>query len=225
AFDLGAALTNPGTAADLMLADRDQIIVFERYVPRELQLAPVLERLDHQARAGQPAKIVEVNGAVKLPGRYPLTRGATATDLIKAAGGLLDSSYTVTAEISRANTSDPNQASVDIFNVDLARAYTNAALDVAMQGRDVLTVKKIPDYAERLTVTLAGEVKFPGEYVVKKGDTLSQLIARAGGLTANAFPRGAVFTRERLKQLEAQRLKEAGERLQADLTAMELQGD
>src|SRR5690606_19682077 len=93
------------------------------------------------------------------------------------------------------------------------------------QGRDVLTVKQIPDYAERLTVTLAGEVKFPGEYVVKKGDTLSQLIARAGGLTANAFPRGAVFTRERLKQLEAQRLKEAGERLQADLTAMELQGD
>src|SRR5690606_30584863 len=168
---------------------------------------------------------VEVNGAVKLPGRYPLTRGATATDLIKAAGGLLDSSYTVTAEISRANTSDPNQASVDIFNVDLARAYTNASLDVAMQGRDVLTVKQIPDYAERLTITLAGEVKFPGEYVVKKGDTLSQLIARAGGLTANAFPRGAVFTRERLKQLEAQRLKEAGERLQADLTAMELQGD
>src|SRR5690606_7828592 len=45
------------------------------------------------------------------------------------------------------------------------------------------------------------------------------------GLTANAFPRGAVFTRERLKLLEAQRLQEAGDRLQADLTAMELQGD
>src|SRR5690606_15781772 len=56
-------------------------------------------------------------------------------------------------------------------------------------------------------------------------ETLKDILQRAGGLTSNAFPRGAVFTREKLRQLEAQRLREAEERLQGDLLGVQLQGD
>ena len=51
------------------------------------------------------------------------------------------------------------------------------------------------------------------------------MLQRAGGLTDNAFPRGAVFTRQKLRQLEAQRLREAEERLQGDLLGVQLEGD
>jgi len=51
------------------------------------------------------------------------------------------------------------------------------------------------------------------------------VIERAGGLTENAFPEGAIFTREKLRRLEAQRLREAEERLQGDLVGVQLEGD
>lgn len=259
AVNLGDAIMQPGSAADVQLQERDQLLVFKRYQAgdelldnkalKELEqaeganaadrperskaqalqyhrarlLKPVLERLQAQARAGQPPLIVEVVGNVKLPGRYPLTEGATAMDMIQAAGGLKDSSYTVTAEVSRSVLASQDEATVEILDINLAQAYDNPALDLPMQALDVLTVKSIPDYAERLEVMLAGEVRFPGTYRVRKGETLSQLLQRAGGLTSNAYPKGALFTRQSLKELEAARLQEASQRLQADLASMQLQ--
>lgn len=236
AVNLGDAILQPGSAADIELQERDQLLVFRQYQvgdtvtqaeypnQRHRLLEPVLERLQAQARAGQPPLIVEVAGNVKLPGRYPLTDGATATEMVQAAGGLRDSSYTVTAEVSRAEVASQDEAKVNIFDLNLAQAYQDPTADILIQPLDVLTVKSIPDYAERLEVTLQGEVRFPGTYRVRKGETLSQLLQRAGGLTSNAFPRGALFTRESLKELEAARLREASQRLQADLATMQLQG-
>ena len=96
---------------------------------------------------------------------------------------------------------------------------------LALQSRDRILIKSIPEFAKTSTIELKGEVRYPGEYTFRDGETLKQVIERAGGLTDNAFPRGAVFTRAKLRQLEAQRLREAEERLQGDLLGVQLEGD
>jgi protein involved in polysaccharide export with SLBB domain len=66
-------------------------------------------------------------------------------------------------------------------------------------------------------VGVSGEVKFPGIYTVKKGEKLSSLIERAGGYTDRAYLRGAVFTRERVRQLQQKQIDEMTERLEREL--------
>ncbi len=77
--------------------------------------------------------------------------------------------------------------------------------------------------AER--VTLAGEFARPGAYKVRKGERLSELIQRAGGLTAVAFPYGAVFTRERVKRAEEAALRQAASEVDATLAALTAKPD
>ena len=95
----------------------------------------------------------------------------------------------------------------------------------ALKSRDRLLIKSIPEFAQAKTIELDGEVRYPGQYTIRNGETLRDVIERAGGLTDNAFPEGAIFTREKLRQLEAQRLREAEERLQGDLVGIQLEGD
>ena len=72
--------------------------------------------------------------------------------------------------------------------------------------------------AER--VTLAGEFARPGAYTVRRGERLSELIKRAGGLTEVAFPYGAVFTRERVRRAEEAALRRAASEVDAALAAL-----
>ncbi|MEZ5511413.1 MAG: SLBB domain-containing protein [Gammaproteobacteria bacterium] len=64
---------------------------------------------------------------------------------------------------------------------------------------------------------------FPGKYTIRRGETLSQILQQAGGLTDQAYPQGAIFTRKELQQLEAQRLKELRQRLESDIAAANIE--
>ena len=64
-----------------------------------------------------------------------------------------------------------------------------------LQSRDILTIREVPDWNREDSIEIRGEVFFPGKYVISPGETISQVIARAGGLTGLAFPEGAVFNR------------------------------
>ncbi len=75
-----------------------------------------------------------------------------------------------------------------------------------LQPFDRLSVKEVSGWTEQSEVTLVGEVRFPGIYAVKRGETLRSVLERAGGLTDLAFPQGAVFTRVDLKRQEQQQL-------------------
>jgi polysaccharide biosynthesis/export protein len=70
---------------------------------------------------------------------------------------------------------------------------------------------------------LTGEVRFPGKYPIHQGETLHTVLERAGGFTDIAFPYGAVYTREELKQREKEQLELLANRLQSDLAALSLQ--
>ena len=66
----------------------------------------------------------------------------------------------------------------------------------------------MPDWNPDDTIEVRGEVYYPGTYVISSGDTLSDIIQRAGGLTELGFAEGAVFTRETAAQLERERAAE-----------------
>ena len=72
-------------------------------------------------------------------------------------------------------------------------------------------------------MTLEGEIKFPGEYRVRRGETLAEVLERAGGLSVGAFPEGAVFLRDSLRVKEQEQIETLALRMEADLAALTLQ--
>ncbi len=195
----------------------------ERYT-REALFEPVLKRLKAQAGPYSPQQTLRISGPVRYPGEYPLPTTGTVRNAIFVAGGLTDSASMYSAELARRYTNDHGVEQTEIIQVDLAGAMLGKT-DVRLQSRDRLLIKSVPSFGTNRTIMLEGEVRYPGQYTFREGETLRDVLERAGGLTNNAFPRGAVFTREKLRQLEAQRLREAEERLQGDLLGVRLEGD
>lgn len=196
---------------------------FSRF-SREALFAPVLQRLKAQARPGAPQQTIEVTGPVRYPGEYPLPASRRVSDAIYVAGGLKDSASLYTAELARFGVNTEGTGETEILNLNL-QAVMKGQASVSLKSRDRLLIKSIPEFAQAKTIELAGEVRYPGQYTIRSGESLREVIERAGGLTDNAFPSGAVFTREKLRQLEAQRLQEAEERLQGDLLGVQLEGN
>ncbi|NNN57177.1 OtnA protein [Vibrio sp. 1-2 (7-a)] len=174
---------------------------------RRTLLAPVLLQLQQQSRLGLAPQIAEVFGEVKHPGRYPITPRMTVSTLIEAAGGLTYNAFTINAELARtAINSADERAYIDVERIDLRKAIQGSASDdVIIVGRDRLNILEKPNVKLQSTVTLQGEVRFPGTYTVRQGETLNELLERAGGLTEFAHPQGAIFTREALR-LQEQKL-------------------
>ncbi len=229
------AIQNPGSEQDILLEEQDRLLIFSdagkvdggeegRNFTRQQLFSPVLQRLKAQAKPGAPQQTIQVTGPVRYPGEYPLPASRQVADAIYVAGGLKDSASLYTAELARFGVDDEGTGKTRIQNLNL-QAVMEGQASVTLKSRDRLLIKSIPEFARAKTIELNGEIRYPGQYTIRDGETLRDVIKRAGGLTDNAFPEGAVFTREKLRQLEAQRLREAEERLQGDLVGVQLEGD
>ena len=217
--DLEAALRAPGQIDDLRLMPRDELIIFDLVSGRDRLIDPILQDLKLQASNIQSALEVRVGGLVRVPGRYPLEQGMTVSDLIRAGGGLAEAAYAVQAELARYDIEDRTIRVVELVTVDLAGVLNgNVESDISLQSYDYLTIKQVTDWGDQGQVRLEGEFRFPGTYQIRKGETLSSVIERAGGFTAEAFPRGAVFTRVSLREREQEQLNFLARRLEIDLT-------
>ena len=221
--DLGAVLADPDSRFNLRLFPKDTLAIFSNKKDRAELLQGFIEELRLQARSGEMARIAVINGTVRSPGEYPLTTNMTLTQLIAAAGGLNEEAYTQAVELSRHDYSNSEQVESDHFSLKLADAIRHPDQDPLLMPYDVISVRTIPEFHETLNIELKGEVKFPGVYTFKRGETLSQVVARAGGLTALAHSDAAVFTREDLREQEAERLKDLRERLRAEVAASGLE--
>ncbi len=185
-------------------------------------LAPVIQKLKQQAASGISMKLVEVDGQVKYPGIYPLANNTTVKSLLVASGGVTESAYLARAEITR-NKVDSELAQKQSININLKQALNDDVNNnISLQSKDRLNVHTIPAWTENHTVYLRGEFKFPGKYTIKRGETLADIIVKAGGFTDYAFPEGGVFTREKLKKVEMKNLNDLSRELRLEIAAKSL---
>ena len=162
-------------------------------------------------------RTVRITGAVQREGEFGFTPGMTVKDLVALSGGTKYYSYLKEAELTRMHVSDAGPK-VEKMNVDLGMAIAGDPLaNLPLQEDDQVFVRAIPEWRMYSEVSILGEFRFPGTYTVRKGEKLSSLIERAGGFTEKAYPRGALFTRESVRELQQKRLMESIERLERDL--------
>lgn len=216
---LADALNEPGSSSDLNLQPRDRLMIFgedtlESRLDRRLLLYPVIQKLRNQASSSANSRVVRVLGEVDSPGDYPLVENMSLRDLITAAGDTIESADLSQAELFVSQ----NRPEVGIVVQNLQLDLTNQLdLNSAMGPRDVLTIRRLPNWSEIETISLTGEIRRPGTYVIAKDETLSDVIARAGGLTQFADPKAAIFLREELRRNEQILLDDFNDRLRRDL--------
>ena len=197
----------------ILLEKKDAIYFFSNEGARTNLLEGVLNDLRRQSSSGSCALIVNVGGLVRFPGEYPLVEGMNLSQLLDAAGGLRDAAYTLSAEVTRMSIDQEEKATlehVNISNLD----DDNFSSSFKLYPYDHLHIKKVPYWSENLTVTLSGEFVFPGTYQILRGETLANVIDRAGGLTDLCYAEGAVFTRQHIKQKESQQKEQFINRLE-----------
>ncbi len=215
---LDRALDAPSGPADLRLAERDTVRVFNRAKDRQAALAPVLETLRNQAHQGARTQIVTVRGRVRDPGDYPLERQMSVNDLIRAAGGLREDAYTLSAELTRFDVAEDERQTQT-----RAIALGKTGETIRLQPDDTLNVKVVPRWYEKESVRVEGEIRFPGKFTISRGETLTSVLERAGGLTEEAYPEGAVLSRQSLRAKEAKELARLKRRLRSELAAVSLE--
>jgi len=151
---------------------------------------------------------VTISGMVYRPDKYRLVPDMRVSDLIDVAGGLRKNAYLENAEISRRHVSQVGMRTEKI-DIDLQKALAgDRTHNLALKDYDHLVVRPIPELEFDRAATISGEVRFPGTYPIRRGETLSSLLERAGGYTERAYLRGAVFTRQSAKVVQQQRMDE-----------------
>jgi polysaccharide export outer membrane protein len=198
------------------------LLRYTAHLSRSELLTPLLTKLEQQARFNLQPQVVTVTGNVKVAGSYPLAKNGKVSDLIMAAGGLAQSAFANRAELTRAIYNDAIGA-VEAQHMALnLNAVFSGENNPQLNSRDTLNVFETPDWNITRNITLRGEVRFPGVYTIQQHESLADVINRAGGLTANAFSRGAVFTREIIQETESQQMSKLISQLRADIAAKAL---
>jgi len=157
---------------------------------------------------------VSIKGEVVNPTTIFYENGMSLEKLLTSAGGTTTMAYLNKVEVVRYYLDDTNtrRKKVEVLNLN-----TIDPSSFMLKPYDEVTIYKIPNWGEKRTVTLKGEVKFPGVYTVSNGEKLSSVIKRAGGYTSEAFIAGAVFTRETIKQQQIDQYNQSLARIKREL--------
>ena len=164
-----------------------------------------------------------IHGEVAFPGTYAYSDNMTIEDIIIQAGGLLETASAVKIEIAR-RVKDPKSTSFSTiigqtYSFDLKDGFLigdNANI-FSLQPFDEVYVRKSPAYFAQQNVTISGEVMFDGVYSLQqKNERLSDVVSRAGGVTPDAYVKGARLVRqmneeERRRQADVLRMARSGE--------------
>lgn len=139
-------------------------------------------------------KRVRMGGAFKRPATYEFKSGETVADAIKLAGGF---TYLV-----------PPKPSIEVSYIekkDFTRKLETLE-DVSMYSRpltneDSINVSSISGISSEI-IKISGEVKRPGDYFIQKGETILDVIKRAGGYSDQSYPEGAVYLRTEVARMQ-----------------------
>ena len=216
-FSPRKAFQAPGSANDIKLHPRDKIILFNYTDDRVKILESSLQKLIIQANFDEQEQSISVIGAVRFRGKYPKAQNMTAQEAILLAGGLTESALRTDAEITRYKLNELRERIIvhTIHNLSIEQPILNEG--------DTLRIRKVPFWNEQESVEILGEVYYPGTYAILPGESLLDVIKRAGGLTPRAYPEGAIFSRAQLRELEKERLQELKKEISKDIAATNLE--
>lgn len=125
---------------------------------------------------------IYVYGSVYRQGGYELIEGESLDDIVELAGGLRPEAFTDSLELQRFDPSDPSRS----ITRYLSAQGSSLGQFKAVRG-DRLFVRSLDGWHEDAKVTISGEVLYAGVYVIEEGtETLTSLVARAGGFTERA---------------------------------------
>ena len=159
-----------------------------------------------------------LQGEVRSPGIYPIVGGTPLNSVVATAGGTTRDANLAHVEMTRYALPDNGSAVIDREVRDLSQAEFASVLVGPGDSVQIGTVFSDRDLG---LVTLSGEFKRPGRYTIRRGERLSELVARAGGLTPYAYPYGGVFTRQSAKNREKRGFERTAQELENSLvTAM-----
>lgn len=165
---------------NMQLKPLDMVIVYEKDVEKPTDLKIIVE------------------GEVRNPDTISLSTNLTVIDALLRAGGFTRQAYRKMVDVYRINKHDPNLL-IEAFQVELPDSlnYTDESVrNFFLQDGDKIVVRPDPSYIVDHFVTIDGLVKFRGTYAIsKRGERLTELIKRAGGLLPDAFLEGATITR------------------------------
>jgi protein involved in polysaccharide export with SLBB domain len=159
--------------------------------------------------------LVSVDGAVRGPGKYFVGPDLPLATLVRAAGGTVNwSDKTGVERVSTVVDATTGQARTATQMLDLSQAQFATAV---VRPRDHY---RFPQATVQTagTITLKGEVRRPGVYSIVKGERLSDILVRAGGLTSVAYPYGAIFLRKSVAAREQEGFQRAARELESQLT-------
>ncbi|MEI8631073.1 SLBB domain-containing protein [Vibrio sp. PP-XX7] len=116
----------------------------------------------------------------------------------------------------------PGSVSLHHQQFDLQKALTNPEDDFLLASKDRINIQRKTNWTTDNNVEIQGEVMHPGSYTINQGETIADLVKRAGGLTQYAYPEGAVFSREILRVQEQQRMKMITNSLRQEIASLAL---
>ena len=189
-----------GTAPDMELKPEDQLNIPSLFDLRE-------------------PYTIKISGAVNyIDTVLPYRNNLTVEDAIMMAGGLKESAATVNVEVARrikdTKTYENTNRTAEVFNFALNDNLGLISTDgkksdtvFTLEPFDEVYVRFSPGYQEQQVVKIGGEITFAGDYVLaEKNSRLSDIIAKAGGITPDAYVKGASLKRQ-LTEDEMRRLE------------------
>ena len=243
-FSLTEAVNNPSSADNLILQPFDRIVILPQPITKKDAeipldpldvvdtseeensrldlLTPIVERLELQTRSGERALVVNVTGAVREPGLYPIIGDGDISDVIALAGGYTDAAYLERVEVRRILVNEFQEAEVEILNINLMDS-SNAGFKIF--GRDTIRINGIPNWSTEDTVELSGEFLFPGTYTIFQGESIANLVRRAGGFTEDAFLKGAQYFSSSARESQALQLKKISDNVSRQLASRQSVGE
>lgn len=193
AVDLRAVLN--GTADDIMLMRNDSLHVSSIHDIKDIGT-------------------ISIDGEVTLPGTYAFVDNMTIEDAILQAGGMLESASTAKIDISRRIKNQASQEEPDSIGQSFTLTFKDGYVvgggkDFILEPYDHISVRKSPGYFEQISVTISGEVVFPGSYALThKNERISDLVKKAGGVSSWAYVKGARLQRQ-MNEDEKRRVESA----------------
>lgn len=151
---------------------------------------------------------VQIDGEVNNPGTYSFAENMTVQDLVLLSNGYKDGAALQKIEIARRlRQNDGVQKDSAVYSVIkeinlLKDKETDNHLHFQLAPYDIVSVRKSPIYKEQISVTIEGEIVYPGKYTLAgNAERISDLVKRAGGLKQKGFAGGAILIRKTFRDI------------------------